>query len=201
MEDARSRLSTRALEFIVTGSLWLTVVGVAIGIPAAVATTLTSDHPMSIHATVPVSTLGDGAEDLDVAGRASVSIPIGELTTNQIVVYHAAIAIAGAALIYSLWQLRQLVRSIRVGDAFSSANVRRLRVLGAVMLFGYPLFQYVAGTLQEWILSTGGPTGSSARVEIAPWSIVAVFGGLSLLVLAEVFAHGTALREDVEATV
>ena len=131
----------------------------------------------------------------------AVVVPIGHVEAGQVVAFEAALAVAAIVYLYAAWQLRELARSIRDRDAFVGANVRRLRVLGAVVLLGYPLFQSVTSVLNEWILSVSGPLGTGVRVPLEPFSFPAIFGGLCLLVLAEVFAHGIALREDVEATV
>ena len=194
------RLPIKALYVAVTGVFFLVAIGLAVGVPAGIASAVTSDKPMSIPATVAPGELGDLSE-IGVVNRVSVSLPIDHLSPIQVAVYHGTIAVAGLVLLFGLWQLRQLVRSVREGDPFSGVNVRRLRILGSLLLLAYPVFQYVLGGLHEWILSTGGPSSPPATVDADPFSLVAVFGGLCLLVLAEVFAHGIRLREDVEATV
>ena len=200
MSQATVRFPITWLYVGVTGVFWLVAIGVAAGVPAGIATSVTSDQPMSIHATVSPSELGD-LREIDIVNRVSVSLPIDHLSPTQIAVYHGAIALAGLVLLFGLWQLRELVRSVREDDPFSTDNVRRLRIVGSLLLLAYPVFQYVSGALHEWILTTGGPSALDATVDVDPFSLGAVFGGLSLLVLAEVFAHGIRLREDVEGTV
>jgi Protein of unknown function (DUF2975) len=195
------RISTTSLYVGVTVVFWLTMVGVAIGIPAGIATMILSDHPMAVHATIPAHALGQLPWDVTSVDRVDLGFPIDHLTGVQIAVYNGVFVIFECVLLFGLWQLRRLVRTVKDGDAFTSANVWRLRLLGSLLVFGYPIYQYVTGGLNEWILSTGGPDVPGARVEIDPFSLVALFGGLCLLVLAEVFANGIRLREDVEATV
>jgi hypothetical protein len=201
MVEPKARLSVRSLFVVTTGLFWLSVLGLAVGLPVGIASTLASDHPMSIHATVSAEQVGGLAAEIGSGERVSLSLPIDHLSAGQIVLFHAVIALAGIVVLYALWQLRQLVGSIRANDPFSTANVRRLRVLGWLLLLAYPSFQYVMGGVSEWILSTGGPSVPSARVDADPFSLGAAFGGLCLLVLAEVFAHGIRLRKDVEATI
>jgi hypothetical protein len=196
----KPRPSLRVLYLGVTIVFWLTVIGLVIGIPVGLAITVFGDKPMSVHATVPAQAL-TGLPAHVVSDGVEVSVPIDHLTTAQIVVFHTLITLGGLLILYALWQLRRLVGSIRAGDPFSADNVRRLRVLGWLLLAAYPVFQYVTGGVNEWILSTGAPDIAGARVEVDPFSIGAVFGGLVLLVLAEVFGHGLSLREDVEATI
>jgi hypothetical protein len=196
----KPRRSVRVLYLGVTIVFWLTVIGLVIGIPVGVATTVFGDNPMRVHATVPAQAVS-GLPAHIASDGVEVSVPIDHLTTPQIVVFNALIALGGLLILYALWQLRRLVGSIRAADPFSTDNVRRLRALGWLFLAAYPVFQYVTGGVNEWILSTGGPDIAGARVDIDPFSIWAVFGGLVLLVLAEVFGHGLRLREDVEATI
>lgn len=201
MTKGRARLPLTTLYVVASALFWLPAAGLTIGIPAGVATMLVSDKPLAIHAVVPAEELGNFSRMFGVEASVTVAVPIDDITVTQVAAYHIAILAAGLAYLYGAWQLRQLVRSIRENDTFSIANVRRLRVLGALLLFGYPLFRYLAGSTEQWILSTGGPPGLAARVEFEPFALAAALGGLCLLVLAEVFAHGIVLREDVEATV
>jgi hypothetical protein len=196
----KGRFPISALYVIVTVVFWMIVVGLGIGLPAAIATTMFSEKPMSIQATVPTTALDELPPQLGEVTRVSMSVPIDKLTPPQITVYHGVVAIAGVFILYAIWRLRSLVRSVRDGSPFSRENVQVLRLLGWLLLVGYPVMQYIVGGLHEWILSTGGPP-ISAQPDVDPLSFGAVFGGLCLLVLAEVFAHGIALREDVEGTV
>ena len=201
MTRGKARLSTTALYVIVSALFWVPLVGSLIGFPASIATMTTSDKPLVVHAVVPASEVGDPPPGTDLPDPIPVVVPIASVTVAQIVVFHLAIAIAALAYLYGAWQLRELVRSIRDDDTFASSNVRRLWVLGALFLFGYPLFQWAAAAWNEWVLSTAGPPDTLARVSVELLAAPAILGGLSLLVLAEVFAHGIVLREDVEATV
>jgi hypothetical protein len=101
----------------------------------------------------------------------------------------------------ALWQLRGLLGSVRHGDPFHAANVRRLRWFGWLLLLGYPLVALASSLLKESLGSTMSEAqpllGNSAVVTPA----AAMLGGLAVLVLAEVFAHGVRLREDVEGTI
>jgi hypothetical protein len=101
-----------------------------------------------------------------------------------------------------LWLLRGLARSVRHGDPFSAANVRRLRRLGLLFLLGYPVMVLVTRLLQDWLVTTLpvlplGGIGTTLDV-ISP---IALLAGLVMFLLAEVFAHGLRLREDVEGTI
>ena len=97
-----------------------------------------------------------------------------------------------------MWLLRGLLVSVRRGDPFSERNVWRLRGIGALLILVLPvdiarhsLDNALAATvpdLHEW------PNGGS-------FLLTQIAAGLVVLALAEVFAYGVRLREDVEGTV
>jgi len=94
--------------------------------------------------------------------------------------------------------LRAIVGSIKDGDPFGRANVGRLRKLG-IILVAFPVVAIVMSVLLGGILDStpnGGLLNNSFRLDLGP-----VAAGLGVLVLAEVFAHGVRMREDIEGTV
>jgi hypothetical protein len=100
----------------------------------------------------------------------------------------------------TIWILRNLIGSVRKNEPFSTTNVKRLRQLGLVLLVGWPAVEiannFITGGLAD--TTATGSLGSSWNIPPAP---EAMLGGLIVLILAEVFAHGLRLREDVEGTV
>ena len=58
---------------------------------------------------------------------------------------------------------------------------------------------YVTFALKEWLATT--PPGAQTGGLFAPPIGLALLFGLAVLILAEVFAHGLRLREDVEGTI
>jgi hypothetical protein len=101
----------------------------------------------------------------------------------------------------ALWLLRGLVGSVRQGDPFSAANVRRLRTLGLLILLGWPVAAFCSNLLQQLLAQTL-PGAHSLGGAIVPSHLdITVLAGLGVLLLAEVFAHGVGLREDVEGTI
>jgi hypothetical protein len=201
MTEGKVRLSTTALYVIVSALFWVPLAGTLFGIPVSIATMIGSDKPLAIHAVVPPSEVGDPPPGLELPRPVAVLAPIGHVTGAQVATFEVGIVFAALAYLFGAWQLRELVRTIREKDAFVSSNVRRLRTIAALSLFGYPLFQWATGLWNGWVLSTAGPPDTTATVRFQLLSFPAILAGLSLVVLAEVFAHGIALREDVEATV
>ena len=98
-----------------------------------------------------------------------------------------------------LWLVRRLLLSVREGDPFTAANVRRLRIMGFLLLVGLPLANGLSQVLDARLAETSpsGRLGTVFNLELGPGPLVA----LGVFVLAEVFAHGARLREDVEGTI
>jgi hypothetical protein len=104
--------------------------------------------------------------------------------------------------VIGLWLLRGLTGSVRKGDPFVPANVRRLRGIGFVLVAGSLVLTLYDMSLRGLLFNrlppmpgwnlANGPFGPPAGALVA---------GLGVFILAEVFAHGVRLREDVEATI
>lgn len=105
-------------------------------------------------------------------------------------------------LVAVLWLLRAIVRSVRLGVPFGSGTVTRLRAIAGVLIIGGPLAEAVDEVLRTALfsrLSEAQQSGVGTAGYTIPGNLI--LAGLGALVLAEVFAHGLSLREDVEATI
>jgi hypothetical protein len=101
-----------------------------------------------------------------------------------------------------IWLLRGLARSVRRGDPFGADNVRRLRSMGSVLVFGGLLVEIVNSSLraQLWESLPANRFGDVGTEGFAvPGNML--LAGLGAFILAEVFAHGLRMREDLEGTV
>lgn len=125
------------------------------------------------------------------------------------------IVLVGGLLLVILYRLRQVVRAVAGGEPFRHDTIRSLRIIGWclivlnlwawVRLLVLPLMLLPAlGSAAGWRLmpaiSRGLPGEAVARVD-AHLPIVPLLVGLLVLVLAEAFRAGQALREDNEAIV
>jgi hypothetical protein len=114
-----------------------------------------------------------------------------------------ALDLSQAALFISvLWLLRGLARSVRRGDPFDAANVRRLRGIGSLLVFGGVLVEMfnTSVRMQLWESLPPGRFGDIGTEGFGlPGNML--LAGLGAFILAEVFAHGLRLREDLEGTV
>jgi DUF2975 family protein len=101
-----------------------------------------------------------------------------------------------------LWLLRSLARSVRERDPFGPANVQRLRLLGFLLVVGAPVVEVVNYALRLSLANTLPPNQfGDVGFPGLSFPFPLLLAGLGAFILAEVFAQGTRLREDVEGTV
>jgi hypothetical protein len=154
----------------------------------------------SIGTTVTISTdqLDSLPDGVALAERTPVTLRIQDPTLGQ-----HAMTLVGASLFFVLTFvvlvfLRRILGSVRHGDPFIAANVRRLRVIGSLLLIGVPLFVVISQFIVRALVETSDVSGVGIHIAV-PWT--PALAGLGVLILAQVFAHGVQLREDVEGTV
>ena len=130
-----------------------------------------------------------------------VTVTIDHASPTQLFLRLVMTLLPGLLIVALLWQLWGLLRSARHGDPFTGGNVRRLRQFGWVLLLGWPLVAYLTMALKEFLAMTwASPTDQTEGLFAPPIGGALIFG-LAVLVLAEVFAHGLRLREDVDGTI
>lgn len=124
----------------------------------------------------------EGLGMLPPAGRAA---PIAAMRAVM------AIGIAGVPIVHVLLtRLLQIVRSVSRGDPFTRANAARLRVCAWAVL-ALELLHFAVGALYSTM-------PFKLDWSFSPVGLLAV---LLLFVLAQVFAQGAAMRDDLEGTV
>jgi hypothetical protein len=130
-----------------------------------------------------------------------VSLLVFHPSTGQMLLAHGMQFAPLILFAAGLWLLRGLARSVLEGDPFGPVNVQRLRRLGYLLVLGTPALVLVSGTLRNALIQTlPDPRAdvSFPGLTVPPGALI---GGLGAFILAEVFAHGVRLREDVEGTV
>ena len=132
----------------------------------------------------------------------TVTLDVADPTTKQKLLSFGTAAVLGVLLALGLWLLRRVAGSVRAGDPFSRANVRRLRGLGYLLVGGAPL----AAAIDDWLRFQLVNTLPNDRYgdAMAPnfsLPVDVMLAGVGAFVLAEVVDYGFRLREDVEATV
>jgi hypothetical protein len=92
---------------------------------------------------------------------------------------------------------RLILLSVRDGDPFNERNVTRLRAIGFLFLIGIPLVGVFSSMMNaELAFSLDGDLSTGTTLSFTGPMIA-----LGVFALAEVFAHGARLRQDVEGTV
>ena len=94
-----------------------------------------------------------------------------------------------------LKRLLGMVETVRMGDPFVAANAKRLQAI-AWALLALQLLSIVIGGIGKAVSTPAHPVDLDAGFSINAWLAV-----LLTFILARVFAHGAAMREELEGTV
>jgi hypothetical protein len=138
---------------------------------------------------------------LELAGWPAARIEIRDPTTEQMLLRSLVDLGPLVLFVAVLWSLRGLARSVTEGDPFNPRNVRRVRSIGFTLVVGAPLIEIIGAALRERLFTILPVTGANIGSEGFNLPGVALLAGLGTFILAEVFAHGVRLREDIEGTV
>ena len=95
----------------------------------------------------------------------------------------------------ALTRLLAIVQSVSLGDPFVAENATRLRQIAWAVL-GLELLHMGVGIVEATAASGAAPLDLDWSFSLTPWLAV-----LLLFVLAQVFAHGTRMREELEGTI
>jgi hypothetical protein len=145
-------------------------------------------------------------ERFEIAGPLPLNVDIVDPSLTQRLIATAPPLVWWGLAVFGLWLLRRVARSAARGDPFIRSNAARLRWLGAIFLVGYPLVTVVQSYSTELLFSegvwAGGPLPlGGVAISYPVVSATAILAAISLFALAEVFAYGARLREDVDATI
>ena len=144
-----------------------------IGLTAALAAAVF--HP-DLLAKPPIIGIGSGKQD---------DIPVASLVI-------VALTIAAFALLYDFAaRLAKIVATVRHGDPFTLANAARLTRM-AWLAMTVQMINVLQTLITSYLPSNGMNT---------PMSLTGLAVGLVLFILARVFRHGAAMRDDLEGTV
>jgi hypothetical protein len=140
--------------------------------------------------------------DVYFQGWPDVRADVRDPTAKQMLLRSAMDLGPLVLLVAGLWLLHGFARSVNDGDPFGAANVQRLRRLGFLLVLGAPLVELLNWSLRQ-SLYNNLPPNRFGNIGVEGFSLPAgaMLGGLGAFILAEVFADGLRLREDVEGTV
>ena len=141
----------------------------------------------------------------EVAGPTPIWYHLDDPTAVEVTLATVPQVLWWLGTLAALWLLRGVARSATTGDPFQPGNVRRLRRLGLLFAAGYPLAVLIEGLMTDRLFSSGvwdpGRPFPDITIAFPVLSGAAMLAAVSLFVLAQVFAHGVRLREDVDATI
>ena len=140
-----------------------------------------------------------GLGAIEITGPYRAQVTLWNPTAGERAAYVVAKVAPPVVALAVLVVLLRMVRSARTGDPFTPLNVRRLRLLAVLVGVGGLLAGAGADLLEAWILDHSA-AGALTVLEVG-LPLDAVLLGVLIAVLAEVWAHGVRLREDVEGLV
>lgn len=205
MDPMPSR-AARTAYLVLTVIFLITVVAGLVLVAHRLFGLLQDSHTLSVPASISVDDVRL-PETFEIAGPLPVTVDLVGPSVMQRVIATVPVLVWWALVLVALWLLRKVARSAAEGDPFRASNVTRLRWLGALFLLGFPLATMVDGYFSDLLFSadvwTGGPLppGGIATGFQVVVSAPAIMAAVCLFALAEVFAYGARLREDVDATI
>ena len=102
------------------------------------------------------------------------------------------------ALFFFFAKMRAIIRSIREGDPFIPANARRLQAM-AWLLLGVEVLAVLVGAMRVYLANS--VAGTADRMSFSIYDLSGLLMVVTLFILARVFTHGAAMRDDLEGTV
>lgn len=161
---------------------------------------------MSIPASFVIDESGRVPREVEIAGTLSTTVDVHDPSLKQRLIAAVPVLVWWTLVAVVLWLLLRVLRAAAKGDPFRGSTVTALRWLGATFLLGFPLATSIERAFSEWFFSPGvwrgGPLPPLGVATKAPLlSGPAILAAVSVFALAEVFAYGTRLREDVDATI
>ncbi len=139
-------------------------------------------------------------QDSVIAEMATEGIANGGQLIGPLALVIAAVIGLLALAIWFLVLLRRIVNSVGEGDPFVPINADRLRKMGWIALAGQ-LAGLPLAAMVLWIADLVGDKGQDIRADVDGFSPSGLLLVLVLFILARVFRHGAAMREDLEGTV
>ena len=209
MNRSRRRPILSFLKVVLDVTWYLMAIGLAAGVCLLLPSAFNREPggmqlgiPVSFDSDLQASTVAspsvriDGVRIKDARGTLNIPIERGEFL-------FANVAILITLMTFGLFvftQLRAVFRTLRAGQPFVSANVRRIRWIGVAVILGELAWSGIVLFENRYAATHFAAVGIRFNTQPAV-NFVAIIYGLIILAIAEVFREGTRLEEDQSLTV
>lgn len=181
------------------GALTLASIGVGV---ARQGESLLYGDTLSVPLELSADEVGPLPPGVRTTASPEVALEVDDPTTKQMFLRSAPDLGPVVLFVLGLWLMRSFLGTVVAGDPFGTANVKRLRWIGCLLVVGAPVVELLNSVLHGALLNDLPPAQTSDLLTSGfRLPTGAMIGGLGAFILAEVFAYGVQLREDVEGTV
>ncbi len=140
-----------------------------------------------------------GQAPVELAAPTITNVAYLDPTASQRVIW-ILWQVAGPLLGLAIaWPIRQMARSTRTGDPFTSSNERRLWRIAAFVAAGGIGYSLVAGFAQMLLIQRSA--ASDLFVVNSTISFAPIAAGVVIAALASVWRIGVGMREELDATI
>ncbi|GAA5130850.1 DUF2975 domain-containing protein [Thalassotalea piscium] len=141
-----------------------------------------------------------GLRHPEISGQSTISIDTSSLTALYLfIASQAALTLVG---LYGIVKLRDLVISLKNGNAFCHDNTKRLKHIGLLVIVWNivaPIFQYFA-----WGVVINDINFSNNGVKLYPafeFNVTALFIGAMMIILSDLFREATLISQEQRFTI
>ncbi|WP_161965212.1 DUF2975 domain-containing protein [Ornithinimicrobium cerasi] len=131
-----------------------------------------------------------------VGGPAEAVVLVGDVGAGHFTLLMLSAVLAVVAAVWGGVLLSRFLHDLGAGAPFASANVRRLRVVALLLMLVPPVSEAVYSLARGLIIDAAGGVGF--MLSFTPGWLVA---GLLVAAVAQAFAAGNRLQDDVEGLV
>lgn len=139
-------------------------------------------------------------DSINAEARIEFGPGIADMPLGAVLALLAVVCVLCALVFLFFGKLRGIIDTVAAGDPFVPENANRLSAMGWILIGIHVLAfasKAVAMTVTAWAAQFTD-TGVEGSFEISPTPVLMV---IVLFILARVFRHGAAMREDLEGTV
>jgi hypothetical protein len=160
-------------------------------------------EPMVVPLQVAAEDVGELPDGITLDSWLAVDVEIPDPTTQEML-WRSAMDLGPAiVVVWALTLLAAIMGSATRGDPFGADNARRFRNLGLLLIVGGFALNFLHYVMLNALYSRV-PEYPSVHLAAGPFGPIPggmLVGGLVAFALAAIFADGSRLREDVEATI